>query len=390
MQTVDQRIAKELGVREEQVTAAIRLLDEGATVPFVARYRKEATGALDDTQLRRLQERLRYLRELDERREVVLRTVQEQGKLTPELEAAVKAAETKVALEDLYLPFKPKRRTKAQIAREHGLEPLARSLFENPELVPEEAAAAYVDVEKGVPDISAALDGARHILMEEFSEKADLVGSLREYVWEKGILRSRVVAGKEDAGVKYADYFDVDQPLKNIPSHRALALFRGRREGFLKLALVVDPAAEPPRRPHADKSVPVPEEKQAAGSPAGSASAAQLTEPQTIALRAPAPAEPPSVASAEGEAAPAAEPTPDLTAQAPQTVETPVPATGEASSEPVDGQGVPAPEPTTDLAAEAQGPVASEEPVQPPATNSAAPTESPAVTEPPAVSESSA
>ncbi len=348
MQTVDQRIAKELGVREEQVTAAVRLLDEGATVPFVSRYRKEATGGLDDTQLRRLQERLRYLRELDERREVVLRTVQEQGKLTPELEAAVKAAETKVALEDLYLPFKPKRRTKAQVAREHGLEPLARSLFENPELVPEEAAAAFVDPEKGVADVYAALDGARHILMEEFSEKAELVGSLREYVWEKGILRSRVVQGREDAGVKYADYFDVDQPLKNIPSHRALALFRGRREGFLKLALVVDPPADPQRQA-ADKKGPVPREKQVAGSQAGTLSAAQITEPPTVAFQGPPP-EPPASPAPDSTTQVSPEPTTEILAQAPATDEVAPPSAGEASAEPV-SEVAGAPEPSSDRGA---------------------------------------
>jgi uncharacterized protein len=245
MDTVLQKIGQELKVDCKRVEAAVALLDEGATVPFIARYRKESTGGLDDTQLRFIQDRLRYLRELEQRREVVLRTIAEQGKLTPELETALKAVETKVALEDLYLPYRPKRRTKAQIAREAGLEPLAHSLLQDPTLSPEEQAAAYVSEEKSVPDVAAALEGARQILMEEFSEVAELVGGIREYVWDKGLLQSRVVEGKEEAGAKFADYFKVDQPIKAIPSHRALALFRGRREGFLKLSLVVpelDPA----------------------------------------------------------------------------------------------------------------------------------------------------
>ncbi len=237
---IEEVIASELAVGVEQVVSAVRLLDEGATVPFVARYRKEATGNLDDSQLRSLQERLGYLRELEDRRETVLRTIAEQGKLTPELEAAVRAAETKVRLEDLYRPFKPKRRTKAQIAREAGLEPLAKMLLANPGLVPEVAAAEFVDSDKGVADASAALDGARQILMEEFSEDPDLTGELREYVWEHGVLQSRVVAGKEEEGAKFSDYFSFAEPLKRIPSHRALALFRGRNEGFLRLSLLED------------------------------------------------------------------------------------------------------------------------------------------------------
>jgi len=239
MERVFRRIAEEIGARPNQVEAAVALLDEGATVPFISRYRKEATGGLDDTRLRTLQERLRYLRELEERRAVILRTVSEQGKLTPELEAAIQAAETKVKLEDLYLPYKPKRRTKAQAARQAGLEPLAHALLADPSLSPEEQAAAYVSEEKQVPDVAAALEGARQILMEEFAEVPELVGAAREYIWEQGQLQSRVAEGKEEPGVKYADYFNVDQPIKNIPSHRALALFRGRREGFLKLALAV-------------------------------------------------------------------------------------------------------------------------------------------------------
>ncbi|HXK58932.1 MAG TPA: Tex family protein [Acidobacteriota bacterium] len=239
MDRVFRRIAEEIGARVEQVEAAVALLDDGATVPFIARYRKEATGGLDDTRLRTLQERLRYLRELEERRAVILRTISEQGKLTPELEAAVQAAETKVRLEDLYLPYKPKRRSKAQAARQAGLEPLAEALLADPTLSPEEQAAAYVSEEKGISDVAAALEGARQILMEKFAEVPELIGFAREYVWENGLLQSRVVDGKEEQGVKYADYFNVDQPIKNIPSHRALALFRGRREGFLKLTLAI-------------------------------------------------------------------------------------------------------------------------------------------------------
>ena len=235
---VVEKIGQELGVDMKRVQAAVELLDGGATVPFIARYRKEATGALDDTQLRLLQDRLRYLRELEERREVVLRTISEQGKLTPELEAAIKTTDTKVALEDLYLPYRPKRRAKAQIAREAGLEPLAHALLADPTLSPEEQAAAYVNEEKGVADTATALDGARQILMEEFTEVAELVGGIREYLWEKGLLQSRVVEGKQEEGLKFADYFNVDQPIKSIPSHRALALFRGRREGFLKISLL--------------------------------------------------------------------------------------------------------------------------------------------------------
>ncbi|MEE8587481.1 MAG: Tex family protein [Acidobacteriota bacterium] len=236
MNPITQQIAEELSVQEYQVTAAIQLLDEGATVPFVARYRKEATG-LDDAQLRTLEERLRYLRELEERRQVILSSIEEQGKLTPELKTAILEAGTKVRLEDLYLPYKPKRRTKAQIAREAGLEPLAHSLLDDPSLTPEQEAAAFVDEEKGVPDVAAALEGARQILMEEFSEDADLVGDLRRFVWENAGLQSRLVKGKEAEGANFSDYFDYGEDLRRIPSHRALALFRGRKEGVLRLSL---------------------------------------------------------------------------------------------------------------------------------------------------------
>jgi uncharacterized protein len=242
--SIAQRIADELQVRVNQVESAIALLDEGATVPFVARYRKEATGGLDDTQLRNLDERLAYLRELEERRATVIKSIEEQGKLTPELKAALLAAESKTRLEDLYLPYKPKRRTKAQIAREAGLEPLALALLEDPGLEPEASAAAYVDTDKGVADVSAALDGAKQILMERFAEDAELVGTLREYLWENGNLVSKVAEGKQQEGAKFSDYFDFSEPLNRIPSHRALALFRGSKEGVLHLELALPEDAE--------------------------------------------------------------------------------------------------------------------------------------------------
>ncbi|MGV6816615.1 MAG: Tex family protein [Thiotrichales bacterium] len=232
---IEARIAGELGVKPQQVAAAVQLLDEGATVPFIARYRKEVTNGLDDTQLRELETRLGYLRELEERREVVISSIRDQEKLTPELEKQVRLAETKTALEDLYLPYKPKRRTKAQIAREAGLEPLAMSLLENPTLKPEQEAETYVDAEKAVADVQAALDGARQILMEHFAEDATLLGELREYFWSEAVAKSTVVAGKEQEGAKFADYFDYQEALSKIPSHRALALFRGRNEGVLNL-----------------------------------------------------------------------------------------------------------------------------------------------------------
>ncbi len=235
--SIAQRIADELQVRVNQVEATIGLLDEGATVPFVARYRKEVTGGLDDTQLRHLDERLSYLRELEERRETVLKSIEEQGKLTPELQAAIVAADNKTRLEDLYLPYKPKRRTKAQIAREAGLEPLALTLLEDPARDPQEEAAGYIDADKGVADASAALDGAKQILMERFAEDAELVGRLREHLWEHGRLVSRLVPGKEQEGAKFSDYFDFAEALNKIPSHRALALFRGSQEGVLHLEL---------------------------------------------------------------------------------------------------------------------------------------------------------
>ncbi|MFC7217537.1 Tex family protein [Streptomyces polyrhachis] len=241
---VEARIAEELGVRESQVRAAVELLDGGSTVPFVARYRKEATGALDDVQLRALEERLRYLRELEERRAAVLESVAGQGKLSEELRARILGAETKARLEDVYLPFKPKRRTKAQIAREAGLEPLAEGLLGDPGTEPLAAAAAFVDAEKGVADAGAALEGARAILTERFGEDADLIGELRERMWAKGRLVARVRAGKEEAGAKFADYFDFAEPFTALPSHRVLAMLRGEKEEVLDLEL--EPDADPP------------------------------------------------------------------------------------------------------------------------------------------------
>ncbi|MFD4570865.1 Tex family protein [Streptomyces sp. NPDC058417] len=235
--SIEGRIAGELGVRERQVRAAVELLDGGSTVPFIARYRKEATEMLDDAQLRTVEERLRYLRELEERRASILESVREQGKLTDELEASIRAAETKARLEDIYLPFKPKRRTKAQIAREAGLEPLAEGLLADPGVEPLAAAAAFVDADKGVADPQAALDGARAILTERFSEDADLIGELRERMWTRGRLAARVREGKEEAGAKFADYFDFTEPFTALPSHRTLAMLRGEKEDVLDLVL---------------------------------------------------------------------------------------------------------------------------------------------------------
>ena len=239
MKNISRQIAGELGVNPEQVAAAIALLDEGATVPFIARYRKERTNGLDDTQLRQLETRLSYLRELEERRGQILENIAKQGSLTPALEKELQQAETKTRLEDLYLPFRPKRRTKAQIAREAGLEPLAEDLLENPDHHPEATAAAYVDLNKGVSDTQSALDGARQILMERFSEDASLVGRLRDYLWENGILKSTLIEGKMREAAKYSDYFEYAEAIAKIPSHRALAMFRGRTEGFLRLDVEV-------------------------------------------------------------------------------------------------------------------------------------------------------
>jgi uncharacterized protein len=237
---IEHRIALELGVRPSQVMAATRLLDEGATVPFIARYRKEATGGLDDTALRSLEARLSCLRDLEARRATVLENIEEQGKLTPELAAEILSAETRQRLEDLYLPYKPKRRTKAQVAREAGLEPLALALLENPELTPETEAGACLDAAAGFADVKAVLDGARQILMEKFAEDAELLGVLREYLEEHGYVQSTVIAGQETAGAKFRDWFDFAEPIRAMPSHRALALFRGRNEGVLNVALVLD------------------------------------------------------------------------------------------------------------------------------------------------------
>jgi uncharacterized protein len=237
MSNIEHKIAQEIAAKPDQVAAAVQLLDEGATVPFIARYRKEVTGGLDDTQLRLLEERLRYLRELEERRTAVLASIAEQNKLTDELKAQILDADTKARLEDLYLPYKPKRRTKAQIARDAGLQPLADALRADPAETPETLAAAYVDAEKNVADVKAALDGARAIVLEEMSEDAALIGELREWLWGRGQIRAKVVAGKEVEGVKYRDYFDHVEAIKAIPSHRLLALFRARNEGFLDLDL---------------------------------------------------------------------------------------------------------------------------------------------------------
>ncbi|KAA0573713.1 RNA-binding transcriptional accessory protein [Azospirillum sp. B21] len=237
MLSISQRIADELSVRESQVASAIAMLDEGSTVPFIARYRKEATGGLDDTQLRTLEERLGYLRELEDRRASILSTIQEQGKLTPELERQIKQADTKTRLEDLYLPYKQKRRTKAQIAREAGLEPLADALLAEPRKQPEAEATAFVDAGKGVADVKAALDGARHILVERFGEDAELVGRLRTAMAEKGVVTSKVIEEKKAEGAKFSDYFDFSENWSKLPSHRALALFRGRAQGVLDIRL---------------------------------------------------------------------------------------------------------------------------------------------------------
>ncbi|CAL9657564.1 Tex family protein [Streptomyces sp. enrichment culture] len=244
--SIESRIADELGVRERQVKAAVELLDGGSTVPFIARYRKEATEMLDDAQLRTLEERLRYLRELEERRTAILDSVREQGKLTEELEARIRGAETKARLEDIYLPFKPKRRTKAQIAREAGLEPLAEGLLADPSVDPQAAAAAFVDAAKGVADAQAALDGARSILTEKFSEDADLIGELRERMWGRGRLAAKVKEGKEEAGAKFADYFDFAEPFTDLPSHRVLAMLRGEKEDVLDLVLEPEEPTEGP------------------------------------------------------------------------------------------------------------------------------------------------
>ncbi|MET4261385.1 uncharacterized protein ABIC09_006352 [Bradyrhizobium sp. S3.12.5] len=245
MANINQKIAQELGVRAEQVEATVTLLDGGATVPFIARYRKEATGALDDAQLRTLEERLGYLRELEDRRKAILESVREQGKLDAALEASILAADSKARLEDIYLPFKPKRRTKAEIAREAGLEPLANQLMSEPGNDPKVAAEGFINAEKGVADAVAALDGARAILVERFDEDADLIGVLREEMWTNARMASKVRDGKKTEGEKFADYFDFSEPLTKLPSHRILAMFRGEKEEILDLQIQAEAEVPP-------------------------------------------------------------------------------------------------------------------------------------------------
>ncbi|MCB1786919.1 MAG: RNA-binding transcriptional accessory protein, partial [Gammaproteobacteria bacterium] len=237
---IAERIAQEIAVAAPQVEAAVALLDDGATVPFIARYRKEATGGLDDAQLRTLQERLGYLRELEERRATVLKSIDEQGKLTAALEAEVLAADTKTRLEDIYLPYKPKRRTKAQIAREAGIVPLVEAILADPESDPTQLAGDYLNAEAGFADVKAVLEGARQILMETWAEDAELSGEVRDWLWDNAQLKSSVIPGKEQEGAKFSDYFDFSQAIKAIPSHRALALFRARNAGVVFLDLAID------------------------------------------------------------------------------------------------------------------------------------------------------
>lgn len=249
-------IASELQARPEQVISAIRLLDEDNTVPFISRYRKEVTGGLDDIQLRQLESRLGYLRELEDRRQTILKSIEDQGKLTDQLAGAINATLSKTELEDLYLPYKPKRRTRGQIAIEAGLEPLAERLWQDPQQDPEHTALAYVDADKGVADTKAALDGARYILMERFAEDATLLAKVRQYLWKNAHLVSKVVEGKEQEGAKFRDYFDHHEPIAQVPSHRALAMFRGRNEGVLQLALDPDPQFdEPPRESQGEQII---------------------------------------------------------------------------------------------------------------------------------------
>ncbi|WP_445217664.1 Tex family protein [Bradyrhizobium sp. Pa8] len=251
MANINQKIAQELGVRAEQVEATVTLLDGGATVPFIARYRKEATGALDDAQLRTLEERLGYLRELEDRRKAILESVREQGKLDAALEASILAADSKARLEDIYLPFKPKRRTKAEIAKEAGLEPLANQLMAEPGNDPKVVAETFINAEKGVADAAAALDGARAILVERFDEDADLIGALREEMWTNARMASKVRDGKKTEGEKFADYFEFSEPLTKLPSHRILAMFRGEKEEILDLQIQAEVEAPPPGVPSA-------------------------------------------------------------------------------------------------------------------------------------------
>ncbi|WP_281773593.1 Tex family protein [Haemophilus parahaemolyticus] len=243
-QTISQVIAGELNVQPQQILAAMNLLDEGNTIPFIARYRKEVTGGLDDTQLRHFEMRLIYLRDLDDRRQTILKSIEEQGKLSDELREKILATESKTELEDLYLPYKPKRRTRGQIAIEAGLEPLAEQLWQNPKLTPEAVAEQFVSADKGIADTKAALDGARYILMERFAEDAELLAKLRQYLTANATIESKVIEGKVQEGEKFRDYFAHSEPLQNVPSHRALAMFRGRNEGVLSLSINADPLAE--------------------------------------------------------------------------------------------------------------------------------------------------
>ena len=245
IKAISLRIAEELSVREAQVNAAIKLLDEGATVPFIARYRKEITGALDDTQMRQLEERLHYLRDMEDRRQTILNSIEEQGKLNPQLQQSILEADTKNRLEDLYLPYKQKRRTKAQIAREAGLEPLADALLADPGLDPQDTAIAYYNVDAGFTDSKAALDGARQILMERFAEDADLLAKVRQFLLAHVQLAARLIDGKEHEGAKFRDYFEHTEALAKVPSHRALAMFRGRNEGVLHLNLIMHAEEKP-------------------------------------------------------------------------------------------------------------------------------------------------
>jgi len=240
MVTICQRIAGELSVPEHQVEAAARLLDQGATVPFIARYRKEATGGLTSSRLRAIEDRLRTLREIDQRRQAILKTLREQGRLTPELDLALQAAGTKTEIEDLHLRYRPKRRSKATIARQAGLDALGFALLQDPTLVPDVVAAAHIAPDKGVTDVATALDGARAILIEDFAETPELLAALRYLLWDRGRLQSRVIDGKQEAGAKFSDYFAAAEPIKNIPAHRVLAMFRGRKEAILRLNVVLD------------------------------------------------------------------------------------------------------------------------------------------------------
>lgn len=246
MQKIIDRISQELGIKVAQTNAAIGLLDDGATVPFISRYRKEVTGGLDDTQLRTLEERLGYLRELEDRRKTILDSINEQGKLTPALTLAINEADTKTRLEDLYLPFKPKRRTKGQIACEAGLQPLADALLNNPTLEPEKIAGDYLNAEHQITTVKEALDGAKYILMEQLAENADLINQCRDFIWNEGLLYASVISGKENDGDKFKDYFEYSEPVKSVPSHRVLAALRGRHEGILSLRIDVAVAEDTP------------------------------------------------------------------------------------------------------------------------------------------------